>query len=1162
MSIKGKKYIPKDPLHSEEVYLENFNVELLNELVSCEPDSACMYHIDLQASIVTNSNFAAHFSHAPITLCQLKSVTDDKDEDDELILNLLLKVVASRDPARAYVRYQVDSIESSVFYELTVKPVFQENKILLLVFREINESISPINSGPVLSEVYTQTQSYRALLDSTSAGFIKTDLNGRIVAVGDRTAHLFGFDLSYYKNKSVEYFLDIDNCGVIEKAEKKLVIQKKGLFNCKAIGNHSTGKKMHASINITLLGSHKKPKGYLLSCVDITKDYINNEKLKSARYKFRQIIENCPTGIVHLDLNHKIRYCSPSALSILNIDKSEVDHSQLSHLIHPNSIELLNAILDTVKETGEYKSENILQIHKSQSKDVYVEVRGKLIDKNQEDSQTILLMVQDVSVHIHSEIALIKQESLMHSILERTAMGIYALDKNFKILFANIHAKEDFKNRYGIDLEIGSNLKLELPEAAFSKKHQEHYQKVLAGDVITDIITHDKSRDKTLHTQYYPLKNIDGKIYSCLGVSQDISSIKQNEIQLNERQAYLSTILDSSPDGICVFDLKLKIAVVNPKMNELFLPIFHNKTNIGDNLYDILPKQEIDKLTKIVDQVFNGKSIQLISKFKVEDCSKYFDLLYAPVRDSTADIIACMLVVRDMTDHYLNEKQLISNEKRYRDLVEFLPCGIVIIDNNAHVKYFSNKTKSLLASSDQDLKINASFYDLFEEDQSYICQAFNNDLGDDETLLPLTPRHKRSPSVIELKTKEIEYENQNCLLILLFDITEEINTIKEKEERQQIYETLIENALEAIDIIEISIGNDGSLITELRQRNRQMLQYFKGNEKTQGVNSILNNAPLRQSNGQLTKDVLKADLAEFMRKGQLVTERLVYDVDRNERHIQLSTQLLEVNGKKIIIRNYKDITDKKLKDIQIENNLREINNKNIQLEKYIKSNYDLKNFAFIASHDLKAPLRTILSFSQLLKRSVYNDLSDKERVFIDIILRSSKSMEELIEDLLKYSDVNSSNLNIVRIDTLEFMNDLLINISSDIKSTGAKVNIKRIPEFIYGDKIKLGQLFQNLIRNGIKFHKLNELPEINIDYVDLEKAWQFSIQDNGIGIAKENLSDIFEIFKTLHNKSDYKGHGIGLSICQQIVTKHDGTIWVDSTEGEGSTFIFSIKKPA
>ncbi len=1161
MSIKGTKYVPKNPLQSAEAYLENFNVELLNELVSFEPDPACIYYFRIDSSIIFNSEYTEKFNVLPLGLSQLRLVSDN--DATESVHTMVSKVAESKSPKRIIVEYEGASLESNTIYELTAKPVYQENQLLILIFREINNSLSPVNNGSAIQAIHTQSQNFKALLNSTTAGFIKTDLKGNIITVGAKTSYLLGHEFSYYLNKSVEDLLSIDSSTVIGKAEKKLINQKKGLYHCTASAIHSSGKTKYLSLSITLIGSQDLPEGFLFSCIDITNDFLNNEKLKSTKNKFKEFIENCPTGIVQLDFHGKLKYCSPSALEIFDLDKSKVKNQQLSELIHPSSIDLANKIIKEVKETGDYKSENIIRINNKENKLIYVEFKGKRLGQGQKNDESVLLMIQDLSDQIQSEIALIEQESLMYNILERTPMSIYALDRNCKVLFANTQAKKDFKSQHNIDIVIGSNLKRELPKADFTEKYQEHYQKVLAGRVITDIINHD-TQDKIRHTQYYPLKNMDGGVYSCLGVSQDITAIKHNEFQLDERQAYLSAILDSSPDGICVFDLDRKIAVVNPKMNELFLPVYHKTIDIGENLKDIIPKVELTKLSPIIDEVFEGKSIQLISEYDVEGESKYFDFLYAPVRDNNGKIIGCIQVVRDFTDHQLKEKQILTSEKKYRDLVEFLPCGIAIIDDAGRVKYLSQKSKLLLGIDHNELLVSSRFSDFFEEDESYIRQALSDERDDEDIykLLPLTAIHRKDNSVLELKTKEIEYENEQCRLVLLFDLTEKINSIKEKEERQKLYEALIENALDAIDIIELTVAEDGSYKSELKQRNRKMQQYFKKDEKAQDVTSILNNAPLYQANGQLTKEVLKADIAEFMRKGQLITERLVYDVNRNERHIQLSTQLLEVNDKKVIIRNYKDITDKKRKDIQIENNLREINNKNIELEKYIKSNYDLQNFAFIASHDLKAPLRTILSFSQLLKRSVYHDLSDKERVFIDIILRSSKSMEELIEDLLNYSDVNNSKLNVAEINTAEFMNDLLINISSDIEAARARINIKKIPEIIFGDKIKLGQLFQNLIRNGIKFHKANMLPEITIDYTDVGESWQFSISDNGIGIAKEYLSDIFKIFKTLNNKSDFKGHGIGLSICQQIVAKHDGNIWVDSIEGEGSTFTFTIKKPA
>lgn len=237
-----------------------------------------------------------------------------------------------------------------------------------------------------------------------------------------------------------------------------------------------------------------------------------------------------------------------------------------------------------------------------------------------------------------------------------------------------------------------------------------------------------------------------------------------------------------------------------------------------------------------------------------------------------------------------------------------------------------------------------------------------------------------------------------------------------------------------------------------------------------------------------------------------------------------------------------------------------ISEKNVELEKYIAYNLQLENFAYIASHDLKTPLRTIVSFTQLLKRKLKNKIDTTEREYLDFIIGSTKEMSYLIEDLLSYSRIQKQELHIEKIDLQTFVEKILGRIDTYIQDKQAIIHLDIAPQYIYSDMLKLQQLLQNLILNAIKFHRPDVLPVVEISCVDKGDAWAFEIRDNGIGIDEHYFDKIFLIFKRLNNKKDYEGSGIGLAICKKIVEQHQGKIYIESTLGQGSSFFFTISK--
>ncbi len=255
-----------------------------------------------------------------------------------------------------------------------------------------------------------------------------------------------------------------------------------------------------------------------------------------------------------------------------------------------------------------------------------------------------------------------------------------------------------------------------------------------------------------------------------------------------------------------------------------------------------------------------------------------------------------------------------------------------------------------------------------------------------------------------------------------------------------------------------------------------------------------------------------------------------------------------------------NITEKKKQEQLIQQSVEQLNKKNKDLEKYIESNNQLENFAYMASHDLKAPLRSILGYSQLLVKKTKQKLDKTEIELFNFIISSSKNMNQLIENLLTYSKVNSQKTEFENINGNNLLEIIINELNADIKEKKVNISFSNIPSLIIADRTRIKQLFQNLISNAIKFIEKDKNPRILIDCKETETHFQFSVKDNGIGIKSEYQEKIFSLFVKLHGSSEFEGTGIGLALCKKIVEQHGGNIWVDSIYGLGTTFFFTIEK--
>src|SRR5229473_8306346 len=228
-------------------------------------------------------------------------------------------------------------------------------------------------------------------------------------------------------------------------------------------------------------------------------------------------------------------------------------------------------------------------------------------------------------------------------------------------------------------------------------------------------------------------------------------------------------------------------------------------------------------------------------------------------------------------------------------------------------------------------------------------------------------------------------------------------------------------------------------------------------------------------------------------------------------------------------------------------------------EELKRSNAELEQFAYVASHDLQEPLRMVSSYTQLLMRR-YGDRFDKDaREFTAFIVDGATRRKQLIEDLLAYSRVGTRDKNFKPVDAGPSLKRALTNLRAAIQDSGATVTQDRLPT-IPCDEVQLAQLFQNLIGNALKFRKPDAAPAVHVGAADNGVEWEFTVRDNGIGIEPQYFERIFMVFQRLHNKGEYPGTGIGLAIVKKVVERHGGRIWVRSQPGAGTTFHFTMPK--
>lgn len=395
--------------------------------------------------------------------------------------------------------------------------------------------------------------------------------------------------------------------------------------------------------------------------------------------------------------------------------------------------------------------------------------------------------------------------------------------------------------------------------------------------------------------------------------------------------------------------------------------------------------------------------------------------------------------------------------------------------------------------------------------------------------------HKDGSQIpLEIGLNPLSWEGEDFVVASVVDITER----KRHEERLRL-------VVEAAPSGMIMVDSHGRIVLV----NRHIEKLFAYN-RTQLIGQ-----PIEMLVPHTYKDGHPALRREFFSNPQaraMGTGRDLFGLRSDGSLVPLEIGLnpLIDQGAQYVLASIVDITQRK----GSESLLRE---KMLELQ---RSNEDLQQFAYVCSHDLQEPLRVISNYTQLLAKRYSNaGLDENATDFIEFIVDATKRMQQLINDLLLYSRVDTRKQPFENVDTQQALRAAIANLGMAVSESGAKIEFDDLP-IAQGDQSQITLLFQNLLANAIKFRS-QQPPVIQVTAEDtLEDFWKFTIRDNGIGFDMKYAERIFVIFQRLHSKESYSGSGIGLSICKRIVERQGGKIWVESSIGGGAVFNFTIPK--
>ena len=489
---------------------------------------------------------------------------------------------------------------------------------------------------------------------------------------------------------------------------------------------------------------------------------------------------------------------------------------------------------------------------------------------------------------------------------------------------------------------------------------------------------------------------------------------------------------------------------------------------------------------------------------------------------------------QELTERKRMDEVLRESEERYRAVAQSAFTGIAIVDPEERLTYVNPAFADLLQHGEDQL-LGMSLRQFMAEDQFARIRK--------ESVL--RQAGIRSHYEIVIKRKDGEYRTTLIsaspltdedgryteALAVVTDITEIRRAEQALRRSEENFRSIFEGVQDAI-FVESLTGE----ILDVNQRACEMLGWSKQELLTKTVADLV-------PTGQLA--IVPGDSA-----GDEMPDKPVETVNlrANGEHlpVEITTRLQTIDDEQVMLVVVRDISERKQAAKALESTQSELE----------RSNHDLEQFAYVASHDLQEPLRMVSSYLRLLERRYKDRLDEDANEFIHYAVDGADRMKLLINSLLDYSKVGTRRLKLKRADCQAALERALTNLQLAIDENGASVTHDSLPT-LPADEGQLVQLFQNLVGNAISCRR-DETPEIHVGAVRKDGDWLFSVSDNGIGIDPRDSESIFGLFQRSHHQGEVPGSGFGLAISRRIVERHGGRIWVESERSKGSTFYFTM----
>ncbi|WP_246998100.1 PAS domain-containing protein [Halosolutus gelatinilyticus] len=873
---------------------------------------------------------------------------------------------------------------------------------------------------------------------------------------------------------------------------------------------------------------------------DITEQKERERYLQDAKSQLEAATEAGAVGTWEWDVQADEMVVGPSFARTFGVDpaaaREGVSLDRFIEAIHEDDRDRVVAQIEhAVESGGEYESE--YRVWNDDGELRWVVARGRVECDEEGNPVTFPGALTDITERKRAELELQRNKDQLESLFEILPVGVVVADGDGRLVEANDTAREIWGGAVFDAESIEEYEKYPVTWADSGERVESEgmtLARVLGGEEVTDpdifeIEAADGER-RIIRAEGMPVRNEDGEVTRGVVTITDITERRENQRKLAESERRYRTLVEHFPNGaVGLFDENLQYqAAGGSAFDEIGADA---ETVVGQTLQERYPPDIAAQLEPRFRAALEGET----NAFELSIHDRDWVAYTVPIGDDTDEISRGMILVQNVTKQKRRERALRERERsleRYKkytdDILDAIEDVFYVIDEDGSLQRWNRSLSEVTGYTDEEIASMSprSFFD--DDDRESIGAAFREGFETGSVSIELDVYTKDGDAIpFEFVASRLEDPLGDTILAgIARDVTDRVERQRALEESERRYRTLAQHF-----------------------PNGAVGVYDRDLEYTLAAGA------------ELGETLPTADRLEGDRMPEIFPAEAVADL---EPLFRAAVEDGETGSVKTTLegRNWRVwATPLRDSDGEIFAGLsfaQDVTERTEYQRKLEASNERLEQFAYAASHDLQEPLRMVTSYLQLIERRYGDALDADGEEFLAFAVDGADRMREMIDGLLEYSRVESRGDPFEPMDLNAILEDVLADLQLRIQESRAEITAEDLPRAT-GDASQVRQVFQNLLENAITYSG-DEPPRVHVsaERPDGDAEWVISVRDEGIGIDSADQDRVFTIFDRLHNHEEYEGAGIGLALCERIVQRHGGEIWVESEPGAGSTFSFAL----